>query len=176
MARFGKIPKPRIWRASLVSSEFHCAHHDHHCHHICDPPCLFAFSVHHDRHSVAHTTLHQPASGVFLTVFGECHLIWRFTSPSATMASVSGNSGSGGSAGGMPKKPDKREYRKGQKLKKYTLDDKQKVIDLIEQGYKTCDIVKLLNVPESTIRNIRKSNTQVRRLTVTTRWPSNSPS
>ena len=51
----------------------------------------------------------------------------------------------------------KREYRKGQKLKKYSLHDKQKVIDLIEKGYKTCDIVKQLNVPASTVQNIRKN-------------------
>ena len=78
------------------------------------------------------------------------------------MATLGGSAGSGG----PPKKPDgpreKREYRKGQKLKKYSLHDKQKVIDLLEKGYKTCDIVQQLNVPESTVRNIRKNKEKLK--------------
>lgn len=41
----------------------------------------------------------------------------------------------------MDQSKSEKKYRKEQKLKKYSLHDKQKVIDLIEKDCKICDIV-----------------------------------
>ena len=59
------------------------------------------------------------------------------------------------------KKKRRCEYRKGKKHSKYSVQDKAKVIELIEKGTKTCDIVRMTGIPESTIRSIRKEEIKV---------------
>ena len=61
------------------------------------------------------------------------------------------------------KKKKKCEYRKGKKHSKYSVQDKTKVIELIESGTKTCDIVKMTGIPESTIRSIKKMKEEIKR-------------
>lgn len=39
----------------------------------------------------------------------------------------------------------------------YSLEDKAKILLLIENGWKTCDIQRIVGAPESTIRNFRKN-------------------
>jgi DNA invertase Pin-like site-specific DNA recombinase len=44
----------------------------------------------------------------------------------------------------------------GRKSKELSEDQKQLVVDLKREGHKHCEIVKLLHIPESTIRSIWK--------------------
>ena len=60
------------------------------------------------------------------------------------------------------KKKRKCEYRKGKKHSKYSVQDKAKVIELIEKGTKTCDIVRMTGIPESTIRSIKKKKEEIK--------------
>ena len=41
------------------------------------------------------------------------------------------------------KEPVKRSTRVGKKLNKYTMEDKARMIELIEKGHKNCKIVKM---------------------------------
>lgn len=80
------------------------------------------------------------------------------------MASASGTGGTGGSTGGekgggKDKAPQKRDFRKGKPYKTYTLAEKEKIVEMIEEGYRTCEIVRVLRVPESSVRNIRRAKT-----------------
>ena len=50
---------------------------------------------------------------------------------------------------GNKKKKEKKQAR-------YRLEDKSKVIELIEKGKKTCDIVRMTGISENTIRRIEK--------------------
>ena len=75
------------------------------------------------------------------------------------MASASGTGGTGGGTGGekgggKDKAPQKRDFRKGKPYKTYTLAEKEKIVEMIEDGYRTCEIVRVLRVPESSGRNI----------------------
>ena len=75
------------------------------------------------------------------------------------MASASGTGGTGGGTGGekgggKDKAPQKRDFRKGKPYKTYTLAEKEKIVEMIEDGYRTCEIVRVLRVPESSVRNI----------------------
>ena len=56
----------------------------------------------------------------------------------------------------VKKRVPKRDYRAGKKHAKYSLQDKARVIELLEKDTKTCEIVRLTGIPESTVRNIRK--------------------
>jgi transposase len=44
----------------------------------------------------------------------------------------------------------------GRKSKELSEDRKQLVVDLKREGHRNCEIVKLLHIPESTIRSIWK--------------------
>lgn len=84
------------------------------------------------------------------------------------MASTSGSGGAGSSEGGdgaekKGKAVQKREYRKGKQHKTYSLADKEKIVNMIEAGARTCEIVKALGVPESSVRNIRKAKSEVKK-------------
>lgn len=81
------------------------------------------------------------------------------------MVSTSGW-GSGGSSEGADKKGkavQKRDYRKGKQHKTYSVADKEKILNMIEAGARTCDIVKALGVPESSVRNIQKAKSEVKK-------------
>ena len=67
------------------------------------------------------------------------------------MASTSGSGGAGSSEGAdkKGKAVQKRDYRKGKQHKTYSVADKEKILNMIEAGARTCDIVKALGVPES---------------------------
>ena len=84
------------------------------------------------------------------------------------MASASGTGGTGGGTGGekgggKDKAPQKRDFRKGKPYKTYTLAEKEKIVEMIEDGYRTCEIVRVLRVPESSVRNIRRAKTDVKK-------------
>ncbi|KAG7177196.1 Tigger transposable element-derived protein 2-like 1 [Homarus americanus] len=76
---------------------------------------------------------------------------------------VNVGSGSGGKNGhreGQQGKPQaKRDYRKGVKKRKYTLEMKQEMLEMIKNGARTrtCEIMRRFNCPESTIRSLKKN-------------------
>jgi DNA invertase Pin-like site-specific DNA recombinase len=47
-------------------------------------------------------------------------------------------------------------FKMGRKSKELSEDRKQLVVDLKWEGHRNCEIVKLLHIPESTIRSIWK--------------------
>lgn len=55
-----------------------------------------------------------------------------------------------------------REFMRGKAKKQYTVEEKKAIIKLIEEGAKTCDIVRQLNVPESSVRNMRKRKDEIK--------------
>ncbi|KAG7156530.1 High affinity cationic amino acid transporter 1-like, partial [Homarus americanus] len=77
-----------------------------------------------------------------------------------SMRHVNVGSGSGGNDGrreGQQGKPQvKRDYRKGVKKRKYTLEIKQEMLEMIKSGACTCEIMRRFNCPESTIRSLKK--------------------
>ena len=64
--------------------------------------------------------------------------------------------------GDPPQRPGpsgiKRDYRKGKVNNKYSVTDKKKIVELIDAGWKTCDICRLMDIPESSVRNVRKKH------------------
>lgn len=60
------------------------------------------------------------------------------------------------------KGPVNYNHRVGQKLTRYTVDDKAKVIDLLEKGVALKDIVELTGIPESTIRGFKKRKKEIK--------------
>ncbi|KAG7163041.1 CENPB DNA-binding domain containing protein 1-like 16 [Homarus americanus] len=70
-------------------------------------------------------------------------------------------SGSGGNDGcreGQQGKPQaKREYHKGVKKRKYTLEMKREMLEMIKSDARTCEIMRRFNCPESTIRSFKKN-------------------
>ncbi|MPC91886.1 hypothetical protein E2C01_086948 [Portunus trituberculatus] len=82
------------------------------------------------------------------------------------MASTSGSGGADSREGGNvadKKVVQKRDYWKGKQQKTYSMADKEKILNMIEAGARTCDIVKILGVPESTVRNIQKAKREVKK-------------
>ncbi|XP_045128616.1 tigger transposable element-derived protein 1-like [Portunus trituberculatus] len=74
------------------------------------------------------------------------------------MSSVSGSGGNrGGNSGEKRGGREKREYRKGVKLRKYTLQEKKEMVQMMNNGARTCDIMRKFNCPESTVRSVRKN-------------------
>ena len=78
-------------------------------------------------------------------------------------------SGSGEGSGGKgnleerkEKEPVKRATRVGKKLIKCTKEDKTRVIELIEQGHKNCDIVKMTGFPEGTVHNFKIQKSEIK--------------
>ena len=74
------------------------------------------------------------------------------------MSALASGSGEGsGDKGNLDerkeKEPVKRATRVGKKLNKYTMEDKVRVIELIENGHKNCEIVKMTGFPKGTARN-----------------------
>lgn len=51
---------------------------------------------------------------------------------------------------------NRRVFKMGRKSKELSEDRKQLVVDLKREGHRNCEIVKLLHIPESTIRSIWK--------------------
>ena len=51
---------------------------------------------------------------------------------------------------------NRRVFKMGRKSKELSEDRKQLVVDLKREGHSNCEIVKLLHIPESTIRSIWK--------------------
>ena len=85
------------------------------------------------------------------------------------MESTSGLPPSGGRDGGGG--PDKRqgkkatkprEFMRGKPKKQWSVDEKKKIIKMIEDGARTCEIVKVMGVPESSVRNIRKKKDEIK--------------
>ncbi|KAK3870846.1 hypothetical protein Pcinc_023958 [Petrolisthes cinctipes] len=86
-----------------------------------------------------------------------------------------GSGGSGGSRGipglqagpSMKKKEDvvmkKREYRKGQTLKKYNTEDKTKIMKLLDDGLKICEIHRLTGFPQSTIWTMKGKKEDIKK-------------
>ena len=60
------------------------------------------------------------------------------------------------------KEPVKRFTHVGKKLNKYTMEDKARVIELIEKGHKNCKIVKMTGLPESTVRNFKRQKSKIK--------------
>ena len=56
----------------------------------------------------------------------------------------------------------KRVTHVGKKLNKYTMEDKARVIELIEKGHKNCEIVKMTGFPEGTVRNIKRQKSEIK--------------
>ena len=74
------------------------------------------------------------------------------------MSSVSGSGGNrGGNSGEKRGGREKRDYRKGVKLRKYTLQEKKEMVQMMDNGARTCDIMRKFNCPESTVRSLRKN-------------------
>ncbi|KAK4309822.1 hypothetical protein Pmani_018583 [Petrolisthes manimaculis] len=92
------------------------------------------------------------------------------------MASTSGvgpSSGGGsgkrpGTAGSENVTKKTREYIRGKTKKQYSVEEKKKIIQIIEDGANTCEFVKLLNVSESSVRNIRKEMNEIKAAIKTT--------
>ena len=53
-----------------------------------------------------------------------------------------------GSDGGKRGGREKRDYRKGMKLRKYTLQEKKEMVQMMNSGARTCDIMRKFNCPE----------------------------
>ena len=51
---------------------------------------------------------------------------------------------------------NRRVFKMDRKSKELSEDRKQLVVDLKREGHRNCEIVKLLHIPESTIRSIWK--------------------
>ena len=84
------------------------------------------------------------------------------------MASTSGLPPSGGRDGREEpnKKKDKkaiipRAFMKGKPKKQWSYEEKKKIIKMIEDGARTRDIVKVMGVPESSVRNMRKKKDEI---------------
>ena len=87
------------------------------------------------------------------------------------MASTSASGGGGGregSGGGSKdegrkvKVAEKREHRLGKKYQAYDLNTKEKIVKMLDDGARNCDIVRALNVSESTVRRLRKRKVEVK--------------
>ena len=87
------------------------------------------------------------------------------------MASTSASGGGGGregSGGGSKdegrkvKVAEKREHRRGKKYQAYNLNTKEKIVKMLDDGARNCDIVRALNVPASTVRRLRKRKVEVK--------------
>ena len=57
---------------------------------------------------------------------------------------------------------EKREHRRGKKYLAYDLNTKEKIVKMLDDGARNCDIVRALNVPESTVRRLRKRKVEVK--------------
>ncbi|KAG7158976.1 putative CENP-B N-terminal DNA-binding domain-containing protein 2 [Homarus americanus] len=70
-------------------------------------------------------------------------------------------SGSGGNddrrEGQQGKLQAKRDYCKGIKKRKYTLEMKREMLEMIKSGARTCEIMRRFNCPESTICSLKKN-------------------
>ncbi|KAK3894001.1 hypothetical protein Pcinc_002209 [Petrolisthes cinctipes] len=60
------------------------------------------------------------------------------------------------------KAPVKRASRVGKKLNRYSLQDKAKVIELIEKGLKNAEIVRQTGFPEGTVRNFKRQKEEIK--------------
>ncbi|KAG7157069.1 hypothetical protein Hamer_G019295 [Homarus americanus] len=61
---------------------------------------------------------------------------------------VSGSGGNDGRKEGQQGKPQaKRDSRKGVKKRKYTLEMKQEMLEMIKSGARTCEIMHRFNCP-----------------------------
>lgn len=88
----------------------------------------------------------------------------------ATCASGGMGGGPGGNGGGE-KRPGpskggkgkvKRDYRVGVKKQKYDNELKMKVIEQMDQGARNIDICRMFNIPESTVRSMRKQRDELK--------------
>ena len=43
------------------------------------------------------------------------------------------------------------------------MSEKEKIIKMIDEGSRNCDIVRVLNVPESTVRRLRKAKEDIKK-------------
>ncbi|KAG7161809.1 putative CENP-B N-terminal and Tc5 transposase DNA-binding domain-containing protein, partial [Homarus americanus] len=70
----------------------------------------------------------------------------------------SGSDGNDGRREGQQGKPQvKPDYRKGVKKRKYTLEMKREMLEMIKNGARTCEIMRRFNCPELTIRSLKKN-------------------
>ncbi|KAK3895414.1 hypothetical protein Pcinc_000866 [Petrolisthes cinctipes] len=60
------------------------------------------------------------------------------------------------------KVPVKRASRVGKKLNRYSLQDKAKVIELIEKVLKNAEIVRQTGFPEGTVRNFKRQKEEIK--------------
>ena len=74
-----------------------------------------------------------------------------------------GNGGDRKDEGGKGKVTEKRDYRRGKRHQSYDVTAKEKILKMLDEGARNCDIVKALNVPESTVRRLRKSKDEVKK-------------
>ena len=56
----------------------------------------------------------------------------------------------------------KRVTRVGKKLNKYTMQDKARVIELIEKSHKNCEIMKMTGLSEVTVRNFKRQKSEIK--------------
>ena len=54
------------------------------------------------------------------------------------------------------RKPSANQHRRGVKKRKYTNEERQNIMKMIKEGAKTHVITSALNIPESTVRTMRK--------------------
>ena len=52
--------------------------------------------------------------------------------------------------------PSTAQHRRGAKKKKYTNEERKKIMEMIKEGARNTDITSAMNVPESTVRSMRK--------------------
>lgn len=60
---------------------------------------------------------------------------------------------------GRNHKKKRRKYRKV----RYTVEEKEKVVDLMDRGWRNCDIQRALGIPESTLRAFRKRKEELKK-------------
>ncbi|MPC65669.1 hypothetical protein E2C01_059807 [Portunus trituberculatus] len=74
-----------------------------------------------------------------------------------------GENGSKGKQSVKKPRSEKRDYRKGKKLNKYTAEDKDKVLQLLEKGHRVSEIQKLTGVLQSTISTLKSKKDEVKK-------------
>lgn len=74
------------------------------------------------------------------------------------MSSMSGSGGNhGGNRGEKCGGREKRDYCKEKKLRKYTLQENKEMVQMINSGARTCDIMCKFNCPKSTVQSLHKN-------------------
>ena len=82
------------------------------------------------------------------------------------MSALASGSGEGsGEKGNLEerkeKEPVKRGTHVGKNLNKYTMEDRARMIELIEKGHKNCEIVKMTGFPESTVHSFKRQKSEI---------------